>query len=119
MIAFYFRLYNALYYDIKFAENMDQVYLKTGCQKPCHYQIYKIVQPLVQFGQSTNKTQCEIGIWNAYTDTLTKTEVLLYPWTSLVAEFGGTLGLFLGFSFMTVWEGLQTMIILSLKLKRL
>ena len=24
-----------------------------------------------------------------------------------VAEFGGTLGLFLGFSFMTLWDGLR------------
>ena len=29
------------------------------------------------------------------------------PWTSLVAEFGGTLSLFLGFSFMTLWEGVE------------
>ena len=32
-------------------------------------------------------------------------EQLVYPWTSLVAEFGGCLGLFLGFSFMTLWDG--------------
>ena len=32
-------------------------------------------------------------------------EAWVYPWTSPVAEFGGTLGLFLGFSFMTVWDG--------------
>ena len=34
-------------------------------------------------------------------------KVLIYPWTSLVAEFGGTLGLFLGFSAMTIWESLE------------
>ena len=27
-----------------------------------------------------------------------------YPWPSLVAEFGGTLSLFLGVSFMTLWD---------------
>ena len=26
--------------------------------------------------------------------------------TSLIAEFGGSLGLFLGFSFMTLWDGM-------------
>ena len=31
-------------------------------------------------------------------------EELIYPWQSLVAEFGGALGLFLGFSFMTIWD---------------
>jgi hypothetical protein len=33
-----------------------------------------------------------------------ETEELVFPVTSLVAEFGGTLGLFLGFSFMTLWD---------------
>ena len=37
-------------------------------------------------------------------DSKIETEELIYPWQSLVAEFGGALGLFLGFSFMTVWD---------------
>ena len=40
---------------------------------------------------------------------LVETESLLYSIESLVAEFGGTLGLFLGFSFMALWEGLEVM----------
>ena len=35
-------------------------------------------------------------------DTVVETEVLLYPFTSFLAEFGGALGLFLGFSFIQV-----------------
>ena len=31
-------------------------------------------------------------------------EVYSYPFYSLLAEFGGALGLFLGFSFMTFWD---------------
>jgi hypothetical protein len=38
-------------------------------------------------------------------DIVVETEELLFPLTSLVAEFGGTLGLFLGFSFMALWDG--------------
>ena len=34
-------------------------------------------------------------------------EVLLYPFTSLVAEFGGYLGPFLGFSFLTIWHQIR------------
>ena len=52
-------------------------------------------------------------------DTTVETEELIYPWTSLVpelltvlmsplhpqvAEFGGSLSLFLGVSFMTIWD---------------
>ena len=31
-------------------------------------------------------------------------ESLLYNFESLVAEFGGTLGLFIGFSFIAFWD---------------
>ena len=36
-------------------------------------------------------------------------QVLLYPFTSLLAEFGGCLGLFLGFSFVTVSDGVKSL----------
>ena len=41
--------------------------------------------------------------YNRYT-TIEKEE-LLYPSSTMVAEVGGTLGLFLGVSFMTIWDG--------------
>ena len=37
--------------------------------------------------------------------TSVEREELLYPSSTMVAEVGGTLGLFLGVSFMTVWDG--------------
>ena len=33
-----------------------------------------------------------------------KEEAYLYPATSFIAEFGGSLGLFLGLSFLSVWD---------------
>ena len=36
--------------------------------------------------------------------------MLIYPASSLVADIGGTLGLFLGFSFMTLWDGLELLV---------
>ena len=37
-----------------------------------------------------------VAFWAASHKTQMEEEVLLYPFTSLVAEFGGSLGLFLG-----------------------
>ena len=34
-------------------------------------------------------------------------EQYVYPMDSFIAEFGGALGLFLGFSFMMVWDLIQ------------
>ena len=31
-------------------------------------------------------------------------QTLLYPFTSFLAEFGGCLGLFLGVSFLSIWD---------------
>ena len=35
---------------------------------------------------------------------LVEEEVFVYGFVSFVSEFGGSLGLFLGWSFMTVWD---------------
>ena len=37
-------------------------------------------------------------------NTQVKTEKLIYPLSLLVVEFGGTLGIFFQFSFMTLWD---------------
>ena len=47
------------------------------------------------------------SLWAVSNSTLVETEHLIYPWTSLVAEFGGALGLFLGVSLMTIWDGIH------------
>ena len=45
-----------------------------------------------------------LSVWNTSPYMLIKQEKLMYTVESLVAEFGGTLGLFLGFSFMNLWD---------------
>ena len=39
--------------------------------------------------------------------TEVKKEELIYPLSSLVADFGGSLSLFLGVSFMTLWDQIK------------
>ena len=72
-------------------------------------------------------------MWNTSPNLLVESEQLLYPleslvgfffltllmspWPSQVAEFGGTLGLFLGFSFMALWDGVTEMGAMVRKIK--
>ena len=51
--------------------------------------------------------QIQYGFWAVTKFTKIEQEILLYPFTSLLAEFGGALGLFLGFSIMTIWDGVE------------
>ena len=80
---------------------------KTGCKKPCKYNEYQFVtsspelMPKVDSKSNASKL---VRFWAASNKTWTEEEVLLYPFTSLVAEFGGSLGLFLSFSFMAIWH---------------
>ena len=46
----------------------------------------------------------QLLVWNTSPYLLIEQEKLVYSVESLVAEFGGTLGLFLGFSFMNLWD---------------
>jgi len=41
-----------------------------------------------------------MGLRSINDDISIEIEELVYPWSSVVAEIGGTLGLFIGFSFM-------------------
>ena len=76
----------------------------TGCLKPCQYRSYHFVG-----GKEKVSLEAEsfaFSLWAVSKKTTIKTEQLIYPITSLVADFGGTLGLFLGFSFIALWDNL-------------
>ena len=47
----------------------------------------------------------------AKNEIVEETEVLAYGFTSFLAEFGGALGLFLGFSFYSIWELTEPLIV--------
>ena len=78
---------------------------QTGCIKPCKYNKYKLLGDPKTASYITDKFL--FSLWAVSNNTWVETEELIYPLSSLVAEFGGTLGLFLGFSFMTIWDSLQ------------
>ena len=49
----------------------------------------------------------EVNIRLSSTEIVSREERLIYTWKSFVAEFGGALGLFLGFSFIMLWDFLM------------
>ena len=51
-----------------------------------------------------------IGFSFASTDIVTQKENLVYPPVSFISELGGSLGLFVGFSFLTIWDAVTYLI---------
>ena len=83
---------------------MEDITALTGCLKPCQYRKYHFVGGKERVSLDTDGFV--FSLWAVSKKTTIKTEQLIYPVTSLVADFGGTLGLFLGFSFITLWDSL-------------
>ena len=87
---------------------MASIVSSTGCHIPCQYNEYKFLNIEVKPDNGWQvEGQITYGLWAVSKFTKTEQEILLFPFTSLLAEFGGALGLFLGFSIMTIWDGLQ------------
>ena len=76
--------------------NSKEAFLATtGCSFPCRYVEYQLVgepRPL-------NLDRQGMSLMLTNTRITEKRETILYPFESFLAEFGGALGLFLGFSF--------------------
>ena len=84
--------------------DLEEITALTGCLKPCQYRKYHFVGEKER--TSLEYEEFPFSLWAVSKKTTIKTEQLIYPVTSLVADFGGTLGLFLGFSFITLWDSL-------------
>ena len=82
----------------------DAIEEMVGCKKPCNYNEFKFVYSSPEVSTSMKNT---VAFAAATRKTQVEEEVLRYPFDSFVAEFGGALGLFLGFSFMTIWQEIK------------
>ena len=84
----------------------------TGCLKPCHYKKYSYLgEKEPSLFKSGNLVS--FSLWAVSDNTRVSIEKLIYPLSSLIAEFGGTLGLFLGFSFLTLWDNFHFISVVS------
>ena len=105
-----------LHYKSRMASELKEIVDKTECLIPCKFQeIKQIGDPLNFVGseKSPDPDSFTLGLRIISTNIKTETETLVYPFLSLIAEIGGTLGLFLGFSFLMVWDWVDTALHLS------
>ena len=97
---------------------LSQIVKLTGCKRPCSYKEYKIVNTK-EFTQIADpEDQVLVCLWAVSPFTQVEEEALVYSFESFIAEFGGSLGLFLGVSFMTIWDGVKGVFLWTMKLKK-
>ena len=100
----FIREYNRIFDKIRRADLTTIVKL-TQCIKPCKYKKYSF---LGDRKPSLFKSDyVAFALWAVSDNTRVATEQLVYPVSSLIAEFGGCLSLFLGVSFVTLWDNFR------------
>ena len=95
------REYNRIFDQLRTVD-LEKITELTNCSKPCHYNKYSFITDGEMSALKSEKFL--FSLWAVSHYTKVSTEQLIYPVTSLIAEFGGALGLFLGISFMSIWE---------------
>ena len=91
---------------------METIIKSTGCLPPCKYTQFSL--PYAPVGSLNNDTSFLLKF--SQSSLVLRKEVLVYPLTSLVAEFGGTFGLFVGFSFIMFWDSAELLIKYGIKI---
>ena len=86
----------------------EEITANTVCLPPCSYMKYKVLStPTMSphFGIALQYAARDLTVVKEVGSHFkTNHQELLYPFTSFLAEFGGALGLFLGFSFVMAWD---------------
>ena len=81
----------------------------TGCSLPCSYSEYR----LVGNPSMVDDTIFGVQLSFAKTEASEEREALVFEFISFVSEGGGALGLFLGFSFLSGWDLLESVLALT------
>jgi hypothetical protein len=107
----------AVLYELLKDASMREITIKTGCLKPCRYKEYVVVNGPLESAYSSPDYHLSLEVWMITTDITVKTEQLIISPTTLLANIGGTLSLFLGISFMTLWDGITKLETIGRKAK--
>ena len=91
------------------AMEFDDVLTHTQCLAPCNFrEIRQIGEPIPIRNGGTPEGFFFYSLSLVSTSLRTETEQFIYPFPNLVSDMGGCLGLFLGFSFFTIWDWVVT-----------
>ena len=93
-------------YDSMNDENPKNIGLKFGCKIPCNYREYILEEESQQKSSKIDEHEKKIWIALSTPEIVVKQEKQIYEATSLVGDIGGSLGLFLGFSLLMLWDWL-------------
>ena len=93
----------SIVYDIMYIEDLYLIINRTGCPKPCQYKEYKLVGK----EEYENEKYDQYIYFTTTEEVIIEKELLSYSGLSLLADIGGTLGMFLGFSFLMVWDAAE------------
>ena len=104
----FFRAFEGVYFRILQSE-LQEIIAITGCRPPCSYTEYRFESRPDDYG--ANNASRQLIVWLSTPYVLLETEQYLYPLKSLVADVGGTLGLFLGFSLMSLWDYVEIIMV--------
>ena len=100
-----FRSFEVVYEEFKLSE-LNHIVNMTGCLTPCRYrEIKEVGTPTETFQNGSDWVY--IGPTLISTNIRIDREKLRVPFTTLIGNIGGTLGLFLGFSFMMFWDWIE------------
>ena len=102
------RKFEETYYTVLLTSNKKSFINHTGCLPPCTYMKYTVLfkqQLSPEFGFQLQYSIGDITVVKEVTiNSFITLQEPLYPFSSFLAEFGGALGLFLGFSFAMFWD---------------
>ena len=70
----------------------------TGCPLPCSFTVYSLAEE--PFNSVGFEPKVGLDVMFGQRIITVDKEVFIYPFNSFIAEIGGSLGLFLGFSFL-------------------
>ena len=86
---------------------------RTGCLFPSSYTRYEVGYTDKLFFERFG-----LGFQFGSLSTTVRREYYIYPALSFIADIGGTLGLFVGFSFFMVWDKLKHFVVFCRTLRK-